>query len=146
MKKLLLLGIIATLVVACGHQEQKGNIKLLKEMFSEMVVQKDASLIPKYYHEDFLLYANGQLMNYKKYLEFHEAIYQTPIQYQIAYDEETLIEQGNKVAGRVWITTSRPNESPQKIEVILIAKYKDGKIYRLWELTYPDWSKLPAFE
>ncbi|HAT9524378.1 TPA: nuclear transport factor 2 family protein, partial [Legionella pneumophila subsp. pneumophila] len=22
---------------------------------------------------------------------------------------------------------------------------KDEKIYRLWELTYPDWSKLPAF-
>jgi hypothetical protein len=48
--------------------------------------------------------------------------------------------------GRIWITTSRPNEVPQKIEVILIAQFKNDKIYRLWELTYPDWSKLPAFK
>jgi hypothetical protein len=46
----------------------------------------------------------------------------------------------------VWITTSRPNEAHKKIEVILIAQYKDNKIYRMWELTYPDWSKLPAFQ
>jgi hypothetical protein len=40
----------------------------------------------------------------------------------------------------------RPSEPAKKIEVILIAEYKDGKIYRLWELTYPDWSQLPAFK
>jgi hypothetical protein len=52
----------------------------------------------------------------------------------------------DKIAGRVWITTSRPDEPPTKIEVILITQFKEGKIYRLWELTYPDWSQLPAFK
>ena len=56
-----------------------------------------------------------------------------------------MLEENEKVAGRIWITTSRSNETPKKIEVILIAQFKDNKIYRLWELTYPDWSKLPAF-
>ncbi len=62
------------------------------------------------------------------------------------YDEKTLIEQGNKVAGRLFITTKRPNEVAREIEVILVAEYKDNKLYRLWELTYPDWSKMKTFQ
>ncbi|GGI75242.1 nuclear transport factor 2 family protein [Legionella impletisoli] len=121
-------------------------IEKLKEMFSEMVIKKNASLIPEYYHEDFLLYTNDIKTNYDEFLTSHIAYYQTPIQYSIEYDEETLLEQDEKIAGRVWITTKRPNEAATKIEVILIGHYKEGKLHRLWELTYPDWSKLPAFE
>ena len=33
-------------------------VEILKEMFSEMVEKKNASLIPQYYHESFQLYAN----------------------------------------------------------------------------------------
>jgi hypothetical protein len=50
------------------------------------------------------------------------------------------------VAGRVWITTTRPDEAPRRIEVVLIAEYRSGRLLRLWELTWPDWSQLPAFE
>jgi hypothetical protein len=49
-----------------------------------------------------------------------------------------MLQQGEKLAGRVWITISVPGTSHKRIEVILIAHYKDDKIYRLWELTYPD--------
>lgn len=115
-------------------------------MFSEIVLKKDASVIPMYYHKDFLLYTNEETMEYDAYLEFHKKYYATPIQYEIQYDEETFLEQNDKIAGRVWITTSKLNEPAKKIEVILIAQYKDGKIYRLWELTYPDWSKLPVIK
>lgn len=45
----------------------------------------------------------------------------------------------------MWITIQTPGEKPKKLEVILIAEFKDGKIHRLWELTYPDWSKLSEF-
>jgi hypothetical protein len=122
------------------------HIEQLKDMFEDMVVKKDISKVPMYYHRDFLLYTNGQEINYKEFLESHAKYYATPIKYEIEYDEDTFLEQGEKLAGRIWITTSRPNESPKKIEVILIAEFKDNKIYRLWELTYPDWSKLPAFK
>jgi hypothetical protein len=121
-------------------------IEKLKEMFNEMVIKKNASLIPLYYHPEFLLYTNDQTTDYEAFLKSHYEYYATSLQYEVAYDEETLLEQGDKLAGRVWITTQRDNEAPKKIEVILIAQYKDGKIYRLWELTYPDWSKLPAFQ
>lgn len=118
----------------------------LKEMFTEMVQKKDAALIPFYYHPDLLLYSNGQVTDYEEFLTSHQAYYASQKTYTVEYDDDTLLEQGEKVAGRVWITVSVPGELPKKIEVILIAHYKADKIYRLWELTYPDWSKLPEFE
>ncbi len=120
-------------------------LEKLKEMFTRMVINKDASLIPEYYHPDFLLYTNGQVTNYQDFLSSHHEYYSTPKQYSIEYDDETFFENQEKLAGRVWITITTPEESPKKIEVILIADYKDDKIYRLWELTYPDWSQLPEF-
>lgn len=121
------------------------KIHLLKEMFSEMVIKKDASLIPKYYHKDFLLYTNGIEMDYSAYVTMHENIYKSSIEYSVKYDDETLFDKADKVAGRIWITTKKPGELVKEIEVLLIAEYKEDKLYRLWELTYPDWSKLPEF-
>ena len=111
-----------------------------------MVVKKDASLIPYYYHKNFFLYTNNQTTDYNDFLKSHEEYYATAIQYEVVYDEQTLIEQGEKVAGRIWITVTRPNEMSKKIEVILIVHFKDNKIYRVWELTHPDWSKMDAFK
>jgi len=119
--------------------------EFLKEMFLEMTVKKRAELIPHYYHEQFILFTNGAQITYEEFLKTHEEYYHTPIQYAVEYDEPTWLEEGNKIAGRMWITTSRPNEKPTKLELILIAEYQQNKIYRLWELTYPDWSQLPAF-
>lgn len=117
----------------------------LKEMFHEMVEKKNADLISKYYHPDFLLYTNGKEMTYSEMDALHKDIYKTSIQYKVEYDEETIVEEKDRIAGRVYITTKRQNEEARKIEVFLIGKYVDGKIHRIWELTYPDWSNLPAF-
>lgn len=143
--------VLVLMLTACSQEKSSKSgergmyIDLLKEMFQKMVLNKNASLIPQYYHRDFLLYTNGQEMDFITFLESHQKYYQTPIQYQIKYDEGTFLEQGARVAGRVWITTKMPEESSREIEVMLIAEYKEGKLYRLWELTYPDWSQLPAF-
>src|SRR3989338_7845921 len=121
-------------------------IEKLKEMFHEMVVKKDTALIPHYYHKNFFLYTNNQVTDYDDFLKSHQEYYATAIKYEVAYDEDTLIEQGERVAGRIWITVTRPNEAPKKIEVILIAHFQNDKIYRVWELTHPDWSKMDAFK
>ena len=80
-------------------------IQKLKEMFEEVTIKKNASKIAAFYHPEFLLYANGHLMDYQEFLSSHERIYKTPIQYQVAFAEETFLESADKVAGRVWITT-----------------------------------------
>ena len=114
-------------------------------MFSEMVEHKDASLIPKYYHEAFELYANGETQDYNYFLNFHENIYNTDIQYQVSYDENSFVEQANKIAARVFFIISKPGEPTKELEVILIAQFKGDKFFRIWELCYPDWSKMPEF-
>lgn len=127
------------------RRESTMLIKQLKAMFEEMVIKKDLSAIPRYYHADFRLYTNGEEMDYEAFLESHRKIYATPIQYKIDYDENTLLEQQDRLAGRIWITIITPHRPAVKIEVMLTVQFKDKKIYRLWELTYPDWSQLPAF-
>lgn len=142
---LLLIGCANHPKLRIGETMNPSRYENMKEMFQEMVVKKDATLIPKYYHPDFLLMSNGQTMDYAETVRFHKEVYKTPIQYRFHFEPETVVEQGDRVAFRVFITTEKPPEPARKIEVILIGQYKDGKIYRVWELTYPDWSKLPAF-
>lgn len=120
--------------------------ELLREMFQKMVVQKNASLIPTYYHPEFLLYTNGIAQDYQHFLASHIEYYATDIHYAVEYDDETWVEQDDRLAARVFITITKPNQPPRKIEVILIAQYKENKLYRLWELTYPDWSQMSAFQ
>ena len=120
--------------------------RLLQEMFSTMVIRKDASLIPHYYHPDFVLETNGGKQRYAAFLQGHETVYATDISYAVRYDEETWVEQADRIAVRVWITTQKPGDDAVEIEVMLIARYVDGKIHRLWELTWPDWTALRALE
>ena len=119
---------------------------LLKAMFSEMVEQKNPSRIPLYYDKDFVLTSNQQVMDYQAFLKSHENLYKSPLQYRVRYDDSSWVEAGNKLAGRLWIRTQRPKEPAHEVEVVLIVQYQKDKISRMWELTYPDWSKLPAFK
>ncbi|WP_072805372.1 nuclear transport factor 2 family protein [Rhodococcoides yunnanense] len=121
-------------------------IDKLREMFSVMVVAKNADAVPRYYHPDFELVTNGATQTYAEFDRGHRTVYATEITYDLEYDEDAWVEATDRVAGRMWITTARPNESPTRIEVLFIATFVDGLIHRLWELTWPDWSQLGAFE
>ena len=74
------------------------------------------------------------------------ALLETEIACAFEYDDESWVQSENRVAVRLWITTTRPNENPTRLELVLIAAYRDGRIHRLWELTWPNWAELPAFE
>lgn len=111
-----------------------------------MVVAKNAELIEHYYHPDFQMYSDGLKQDFAEFRDSHRAIYATPITYAVEYDEQAWVEAAEKVAGRVWITTSRPGEQPNRIELVLIAAYRDGRIHRVWETTWPSWRSLDAFD
>jgi len=89
---------------------------------------------------------HGITQHFEAFAASHRIIYATPICYSVEYDEQAWVEAADKVAGRVWITTSRPGESPTRIKVVLIAAFTDGRISRLWEATWPSWNALPTFE
>jgi hypothetical protein len=120
--------------------------ELLQEMFTRMVEAKDITQAPVYYDPGFLLYTNGQVQDYEAFHAGHARVYPTEISYRVEYDDEAWVETPDRLAGRMWITTKRPGEDAIRIEVIFVAVYRDRRIHRLWELTWPDWSQLQAFE
>jgi SnoaL-like domain len=107
------------------------SIALLREMFDNMVVAKDAGLVERYYDPDFVMHSDGLIQHFTEFQDSHRDIYATPISYAIEYDEHAWVEAPDKVAGRVWITTSRPGQQPTRIEVVLIAAFRDGRIHRV---------------
>lgn len=76
----------------------------------------------------------------------HARVYPTSITYRVEYDDDGWVESGNRLAARVWITVQRPGERATRIEVVLVAEYRDGKLLWLKEVTWPDWSRLSAFD
>ena len=118
----------------------------MREMFSRMVEAKDAALVDTYFDADFRLTTNGQEQDLAEFRTGHERVYPTPITYRVEYDEDGWVESGNRLAARVWITIQRPDEAETRIEVVLLAEYRDGKLLWLKEVTWPDWSRLSAFD
>ena len=53
---------------------------------------------------------------------------------------------GTGSGGACGSLPKRPGERATRIEVIFLATYRLGRIHRLWELTWPDWKQLEAFE
>jgi hypothetical protein len=117
---------------------------LLREMFEQMVIAKDADAIARYYHPDFVMYSDGMSQNFDEFEASHRGVYATSISYAITYDDEAWVETDDRVAARAWITTSRPDEAPTRIEVVLIATFLDGRIHRVWETTWPSWRTVEA--
>lgn len=147
MKKLYLLVFLSTFTIGnATAKDNISNLQRLKNMFQQVVIKKNPSLIPYYYSKDFIMYSNGVKENYIQFYQSHKKYYNTSIQYKVQFDNTATMEKDDKVAARIFITTQTLNTAPQKIEVILIAQYKDNKIYRVWEVTDPDWSKMKEFK
>lgn len=144
-KKCVIMIVLFSAVFA-GVARASDKVQLLKSMFHDMVIEKNISKMPQYYTKDFVLYSNGKSMSYQDFYQGHKKVYLTPIQYSFQYDDSAIVQSHDKLAARVFITTKMPGSAATKIEVILIAVYHGDKIYRLWELTYPDWSKLKALK
>lgn len=144
MKKIL--AALAAFFISTTAYPCSSHVEQLKNMFHSMVEGKNIALMPTYYDIGFELYSNGKTMSYSEFVSMHEDVYKTDIQYNISYDENAWVENDDKLAGRVFITTTKPGAPAKEIEVILIAQYHNDKLYKLWELTYPDWSGFKRFK
>ena len=118
----------------------------MREMFTRMVEAKDAALVDTYYDPEFRLSTNGQEQDLAEFRAGHERVYPTAITYRVEYDEDSWVESGDRIAGRMWITTQRPDEPAHRIEVVLVACYRQGRILWVKELTWPDWTRLAEFD
>jgi hypothetical protein len=89
------------------------SIALLRQMFEQMVEKKDPTAIDRFYHPSFVMFSNGVTQDFEAFAASHRTIYATPICYSAEYDEQAWVGTTDKVAGRVWITTSRPGDQPR---------------------------------
>src|SRR5262245_15969701 len=113
----------------------------LQEMFTEMVMKKDGSLITEFYDPEFDLISNGIVQDYEEFVRFHHEAFASDISYEIRYDEDATVESEDRLGFRVFITLSWPDRPAREVEVIGIAIYREGRMRKLWELTFPDWSQ-----
>ncbi|GAA4868826.1 nuclear transport factor 2 family protein [Actinomycetospora straminea] len=116
----------------------------MEEMFTRMVEAEDASLVDTSYDPQFVLTTNGQSQDLAAFGAGHERVYAAAISDRVEYDADAWVESGDRLAGRLWIAIGRPGEEPQPIEVVFVATFRDGRILRLHELTWPDWSTRPG--
>ena len=75
---------------------------------------KDASLIERYYHPDFLLHTNGGAQDYEQIRRRPSPGVRHGDQLRRRYDEQAWVVTDDRVADRVWITTERPTRSRRR--------------------------------
>ena len=119
---------------------------LLREMFDRMVVAKDAALVDTFYDPDFVLTTNGLTQDLSAFAAGHRTVYATDIRYEVEYDDDAWVESADRVAGRMWITTSRPDENPTASRSSWSPPCSTADSTDSGRLTWPDWSRLAAFE
>jgi hypothetical protein len=52
---------------------------LLRTMFEQMVLAKDAGAVARYYHPEFVMYSDGMSQTFAEVEASHRGVYQTPI-------------------------------------------------------------------
>ena len=80
---------------------------LLREMFDQMVLGKDAALIERYYHPDFQLTTNGLVQDFASFAAGHRAVYATEIRYA-AGDETLAATLAAAIPGAVVVESDEP--------------------------------------
>jgi hypothetical protein len=112
-------------------------LERLREMFERVMVAKNAALIPEYYDPEFVLHSGREAQGYAAFAADRERMDETDISYAVEYDEDAWVQAGSDVAGRIWITASRPRQPSARTEVVLVARLRDGRLHRMWQLTGP---------
>ena len=119
---------------------------LLVEMFDRMVVAKDKAAIPRYYDPEFVMVSNGITAGVRGVPTATRRC--TTPRSRMRWSTTTSPGSRPTTGSRSASGSPRPDRAslPRRLELVLIAAYREGRILRVWELTWPNWADLPAFE
>jgi ketosteroid isomerase-like protein len=115
------------------------NIAIVKEMFSEFAEKLDMNKFDGFYTKNFVLESNGKRYSHEEYKNIEHDIFQTLKRLRVVRYNDIFCA-SNKVVSRMTIKLVHKNGKINEFQVILIALIKNGKIDKIWELTYPSWS------
>lgn len=83
------------------------SIAVLRQMFEQMVEQKDHSAIERFYDPAFVMYTNGVTQDFEAFAESHRTVYATEIRYSVEYDEEAWVRIRGQ-GGRAGVDHDQP--------------------------------------
>jgi hypothetical protein len=126
----------------CALSPSQAHINELKQMFQQFTVKKNIAVMPKFYDKAFVFEGNNITYNYQQFKQLHARLFKTPIRYTVSFNADSWVADNTKVAVLGNITTTMPNKKPKQLSVMLIAKFHNKKIRKIWETTFPDWSYL----
>lgn len=109
----------------------------LVEIFNEVVLKKDASQIQRYFHPGFVLKTNGQRQALATFLRRRELEYSRSMTFEVNIDEQAWVDAETAVGARLWLTVRAPGKHPEVHEIVLLARFVDERIHRMWELCMP---------
>jgi predicted ester cyclase len=117
--------------------QENANIELIRAVFSS-AEQLDPHAVDHQFTDDFEMFSNDVHWDLQTYKQYHVESYENRKQIQV--DILDIFGQADRVAGRVSITLMDLQDNKREFQVMFIAQIKDGRVFRLWELTYPHWN------
>lgn len=117
--------------------DEEQNIEVVK-CFLESASKLDAGAIDQQLTPDFEMFSNDVHWDFQTYKDYHVESYKT--RKAITFDYQDIFSSKDRVAARVNITLTNPDNSTKEFQVMLIAQITGDRISKLWELTFPHWA------
>src|SRR3990167_10432339 len=99
------------------HRQEKQNIAIVKNMFSEFAEKLDINKLDTYYSKDFILESNGEHYDYQAYKKLEGDIYKTLSSLKVTrYDD--IFTTANKVVSRMTIKLVHQDGKTNEFQLI----------------------------
>ncbi|CAM3432975.1 hypothetical protein BHQ20_29255 [Mycobacterium intermedium] len=72
------------------------TVALLRELFEQLVVAKNAELIEHYYDPDFVMFSDGLTQGLAEFRDGHRKLFASPIEYSVEYDDQAWVQDTDK--------------------------------------------------
>ncbi|MBX9806119.1 MAG: nuclear transport factor 2 family protein [Alphaproteobacteria bacterium] len=117
----------------------KQNQDIFLQMMGNVVEKLDTSEIERYLTRDFELESNRCLMNLNRYRDHLNEAFKSLRSIQLKRPLTDVIANGDKLAVRFSMTITDKIGISDDADIIAMLHFKDNKIHRWCELSYPDW-------
>jgi hypothetical protein len=124
--------------VAQGAEPQR----LLAELLGRVVAGHDDTAMDEYLHPEFRLWCNGTAHDRASFAGRVATALAGNLGYAIDVDDQAWVTGADRVAARIWVSSTPSAAEPSDTEVLLIATVRDGRFDRAWVLAWPDRPRL----
>lgn len=119
--------------------EEKHNKNTFMQMLENVIEKLDVTLLEDYFSTDFELESNRCLMTLGGYRDHLMEAFDSLKSIEVKRPLSDIIIKDDRIATRFSMDITDSLGICETADIIAIIKFKQGKIIRWWELSYPDW-------